>query len=140
MKSSRALLIVVAFTLALSSCSDQSRAAEIACHTAYRVSTSEELTGTDTVRIPDEQSSQSIPYIYLEFHAEYAPGLDDNERALRVWVTPTASEQLLSLQLYQLPIDEGPTNQFVGGHGFTGLNYAYDPVSGAELQYWCEAG
>lgn len=130
--------IVLALTLA--ACAGSERAASITCSTAYRVSTAEELTGTDTVTFLDEQSTQSIPYIYLEFHAEYRPGVDDNERALRVWVTPTASDQILVTHLYQLSVDEGPVDQFVGGHGFTGLNYAYDPVSGAELQYWCEAG
>lgn len=135
----RILGIVVALSVTLSACVGPERAAEISCNTAYRVSMSEELTGTDTIGFADEQSTQSIPYTYLEFHAEYRPGLDDYERVLRVWVTPTATEQLLSVQLYQLAVDEGPTNQFVGGHGFTGLNYVYDPVSGAELQYWCEA-
>ena len=47
---------------------------------------------------------------------------------------------MLVSHLFQLPPDAGPTDQFVGGHGFTGLTSAYDPVSGAELQYWCEAG
>jgi len=136
----RSLLFALTWTVVLAACSSEGRSAEIVCHTAYRVSTSDQLTGTDTVQILDERSSRSIPYIYLEFHAEYTPGFDDNERALRVWVTPSASEQLLAVQLYQLPTEEGPVDQFVGGHGFTGLNYVYDPVSGAELQYWCEAG
>ncbi|HUV93017.1 MAG TPA: hypothetical protein VMV80_08020 [Anaerolineales bacterium] len=43
----------------------------------------------------------------------------------------------LSLHALSLPIDSGPQNQFIGGHGFTGLNYSYQPDSGAELQYWC---
>jgi pantothenate kinase-related protein Tda10 len=36
--------------------------------------------------------------------------------------------------------DSDPQNQFVGGRGFTGLHYSYQPNSGAELQFWCEAG
>lgn len=131
--------LAVLISIVAVSCSSQARAAVIECTTAYRVSTADELTGTDSVRFDDEQSTQSIPYIYLEFHAEYQPGFEDNERSLRVWVTPTASQKVLAVQLYQLPADEGPVDQFVGGHGFTGLNYVYDPASGAELQYWCEA-
>ncbi len=114
-------------------------AASIVCSTAYRVSTSEPLTDVDTVVFADDDSVQSIPYIYLEFHAEYTTGGVDGERALRLWVTPTAEEEVIVSQLFQLPQDAAPVNQFVGGHGFTGLTYAYDPVSGAELQYWCEA-
>jgi hypothetical protein len=91
------------------------------------------------VRFEDEDSTQSLPYIYVELHAEYNTGRADNERALRLWVTPTGEEKVLVSQLFQLADDSGPENQFLGEHGFTGLNYAYDPVSGAELQYWCEA-
>jgi hypothetical protein len=43
----------------------------------------------------------------------------------------------LTSHLYQLPQDSGPTDQFVGAHGFTGLNYVYHPDSGVELQFWC---
>ena len=32
-----------------------------------------------------------------------------------------------------------PENEFVGGHGFTGLGYVFDPDSNAEIQYYCEA-
>jgi hypothetical protein len=39
--------------------------------------------------------------------------------------------------LYQF-LESGPSNQFNGRHGFTGLVYAY-LTSGAELQYFCRA-
>ncbi|HSJ27186.1 MAG TPA: hypothetical protein VLB67_03180 [Acidimicrobiia bacterium] len=130
------LLLVTILTAACASADE--RADAIVCSTAYRVSTSESLTGTDTLRLADEDSGGSIPYVYLEFHAAYTDGRADGERALRVWVTPTGTDEVIVTHLYQLPPDTGPTDQFVGGHGFTGLNYAYDPVSGAELQYWCE--
>ena len=32
-----------------------------------------------------------------------------------------------------------PENEFVGGHGFTGLGYVFDPDSKAEIQYFCVA-
>jgi hypothetical protein len=32
-----------------------------------------------------------------------------------------------------------PENEFVGGHGFTGLGYVFDQFSKAEIQYFCEA-
>lgn len=111
----------------------------IACHTAYRVSVTQPLTEVDTLRVGAADASQSMPYIYLTLHAEYTAGTLDGERSLRLWVTPTADDEVLVQHLYQLPSDSGPTNQFEGGHGFTGLTYAYDPTSGAELQYWCEA-
>jgi hypothetical protein len=134
------LAVPLAMVLAAGCASGGERAGAVVCSTAYRVSASDSLTGTDTLRLPDEDSSGSIPYIYLEFHAAYTDGRADGERALRVWVTPTGTDDAIVTHLYQLPSEEGPIDQFVGGHGFTGLNYAYDPVSGAELQYWCEAG
>jgi hypothetical protein len=115
------------------------RAAAIVCSTAYRVAVTEPLTGVDTLRFEDADSTQSMPYIYLELHAQYSDGRVDGERALRLWVTRTAEPEPIVTHLYQLPLDEGPKDQFVGDHGFTGLHYAYDPVSGAELQYWCTA-
>lgn len=36
----------------------------------------------------------------------------------------------LTSHLYQLPQDSGPTDQFVGAHGFTGLNYVITPTAG----------
>ena len=34
---------------------------------------------------------------------------------------------------------EKPDNEFVGGHGFTGLGYVFDVDSRAEIQYFCNA-
>lgn len=134
-------LLVATLGVGLSACagSTTTRADSIVCSTAYRVSQSEPLTGVDTMTFQDEDSTQSMPYIYLELHGAYTTGRADGERALRLWVTPTGQEQVLVTQLFQLGTD-GPTDQFVGDHGFTGLTYAYDPVSGAELQYWCQTG
>jgi hypothetical protein len=109
------------------------------CSAAYRVAQTEPLTEVDSLRLEDADIVLSLPYIYLELHAEYADGRPDGERALRVWVTRTAEAEPLVTHLYQLAEDEGPQNQFLGDHGFTGLMYAYDPTSGAELQYWCTA-
>ncbi len=139
MRPARAIAIMV-MLLGLTACSDgKGRASSIICSTAYRVSQTEPLTEVDHLRFADEDSTQSMPYIYLELHGQYRTGAQDGERALRLWVTPTGEQGVIVSQLFQLAVDSGPDNQFVGGHGFTGLSYAYDPVSGAELQYWCEA-
>jgi hypothetical protein len=140
MKSRRSTVLAIMLTSLVAACSSggDGRAETIVCTTAYRVSVTEPLTEEDQLRFEDEDSVQSLPYIYLELHGEYTAGRQDNERALRLWVTPTGTQDVIVSHLFQLSQDSGPTNQFVGGHGFTGLNYAYDPVSGAELQYWCE--
>lgn len=115
------------------------KAAAIVCHTAYRESQTEPPMSEETMRFTNEDAAQSIPYVYLELHGQYATGQADGERSLRLWVTSPGEEEVIVTQLFQLPRDSGPINQFSGGHGFTGLTYAYDPTSGAELQYWCEA-
>ena len=109
----------------------------IVCSASYRVSVQEPLTEVDALRFEDVDAEQSLPYIYLELHGAFSTGRADGERALRVWVTRTTESEPLVTQLYQLPEGAWPEDQFVGGHGFTGLTYAYDPVSRAELQYWC---
>lgn len=136
------LLLVLAIAAGVTACTsdDGARASSIVCSTAYRVSQSEPLTEVDTMTFQDEDATQSMPYIYLDLHGTYTAGRVGGERALRLWVTPTGEDRELVAQLFQLPEDDGPTDQFVGGHGFTGLTYAFDPVSGAELQYWCETG
>lgn len=118
---------------------DAERASAILCNTAYRPSVGEAITDSGELRFEDEDAVQSAAYDRLELHAQYGAGRSDGERALRLWVTQAGEDAELLSQLFQLPDDAGPENQFAGGHGFTGLSYAYDPDSGAELQYWCEA-
>ena len=120
---------------------------EISCTAAYRASVAQGIQREETILFSDTDSDQSITFPDMVFHAAYSAGEADNERNIRVWVTgggetPAPSESEVAVYhstLYQLPLDSGPQNQFAGGHGFTGLTYSYQPESGAELQFWCEA-
>ena len=77
----------------------------------------------------------------LRFDATYFSGERSGEgRSLRVAVLTAGTGEELSSQLYQMSKTERPQNEFVGGHGFTGLAYAFHPTSRSELQYWCVAG
>jgi len=60
-------------------------------------------------------------------------------RSLSIAVTGLDTGEELVRQLYQIDREKGLANQFVGGHGFTGLVYVYHPVSTAEMQYFCQA-
>jgi hypothetical protein len=142
------LLTIVLTVLSLASCGDQSspadaqspgRASQIVCNTAYRSSAGGRIEREDSLTFSDSDSQQSLSYGELEFYGSYDAGEQDRERGLRVWVTERGSDMDLTTVLYQLPLDSGPQNQFIGGHGFTGLNYIHHPSSGAELQFWCEA-
>lgn len=123
------------------------KAETISCTAAYRASVAQGIEREETILFSDTDSEQSIVFSDMVFHAAYSAGEADNERNMRVWVTgggetPAPSEAETAVYhatLYQLPLNSGPQNQFVGGHGFTGLTYSYQPESGAELQFWCEA-
>lgn len=116
------------------------RAETITCNAAYRSGVSVPIEREESFSLGDEDSRNTITFSDLAFHAQYSSGELDRERALRLWVTESGETAELTSQLYQLPLDSGPVNQFVGGHGFTGLNYVYHPTTGAELQFWCSAG
>ena len=44
-----------------------------------------------------------------------------------------------STAIYQIAAGTRPRNEFVGQHGFTGLNWVRDPATGENLQYACFA-
>ncbi len=121
-------------------------AESIICTAAYRSSVEVSIEGEETLTFTDVDDEQSVAFGEMTFHAAYDAGGADNERNLRVWVTDTsaslstgaADTAVTHSTLFQFETDSGPQNQFVGGHGFTGLNYNYAPNSTAELQYWCE--
>ena len=115
------------------------KAQQISCTAAYRSSVQVGIEREETLTFTDADAEQSVAFADLLFHAAYHTGAADNERNLRVWVTDS-NDDLMHATLYQLETDSGPQNQFVGGHGFTGLTYSYHPTSGAEMQFWCEAG
>ncbi len=129
--------------LLLASCSSGEtavhKAESITCTAAYRSSVEQGIEREETITFVDGDDEQSIPFTDMVFHATYSVGELDNERALRLWVTDAAETAVFQSTLYQLPPDSEPQNQFVGGHGFTGLNYSYAPDSAAELQFWCMA-
>ena len=114
------------------------RATAIVCHTAYRSSVDQPIEREEALTFEDSDLSQSIEFPEMVFHAEYNTGEFDNERTLRVWVTDVDGTQVYQSHLYQLNPASGPVNQFLGGHGFTGLNYEYYAESPAEIQFWCE--
>ncbi len=115
-----------------------SKAETISCTAAYRATVEQGIEREETLTFSHADSEQSVAFAEMVFHAAYSAGEADNERNLRLWVTDSL-DNVTQSTLYQLPINSGPQNQFVGGHGFTGLNYSYAPDSAAELQYWCEA-
>ena len=134
-------LLVVSLTLAAccSGAAAPAKAETITCNAAYRSSVAVGIEQEETFTFTNHDDELSATFAELIFHAAYDAGGADNERNLRVWVTDAAATTVLHSTLYQMSPDSGPQNQFVGGHGFTGLSYSYAPDATAELQYWCTA-
>ena len=59
--------------------------------------------------------------------------------AVTLTVVDASSGTEIVRHLYQIDREHGLRNQFIGGHGFTGLAYVFEPGSTGELQYYCEA-
>lgn len=110
------------------------------CYVAYRSSVTVGIEREETLTFSAADDTQVLTFSQLKFQAQYGAGAEPwAERSLRVSITPTDREAELTAQLYQISKTEALQNQFIGGHGFTGLHYVYHPDSGAELQYWCVA-
>lgn len=138
------LLVILSVALTVTACggraaAETAKAETITCTAAYRSSVEVGIEQEETFTFTDRDDQLSALFGELMFHTAYDAGGADNERNLRVWVTGPAETAVYHSTLYQLPIDSGPQNQFVGGHGFTGLSYSSAPDSTAELQYWCMA-
>ena len=110
----------------------------VECTTAYRDEAREPLS-TEVVTLSAVTPEVEIELGTLRFGAIYFSGERSGEgRFLKVFLT-TPDGEPLSEHLYQMSKFELPSNEFHGGHGFTGLAYVYDPSSQTEVQYWCNA-
>lgn len=125
---------------------DQISASEVVpltveCHTAYRPSVTVGITLEQTLELSSTEDTKSVDLGDLRFGAIYFDGEFSGEgRFLKVTVFSIEDDREVTSQLYQLSKTEPPQNEFHGGHGFTGLSYAYHPTSPSELQYWCVGG
>jgi hypothetical protein len=112
---------------------------KIQCEVYYQSSTNvEEQTqkSTSIFELSAENSNHVETYSDMSVKAKFSD--DDFEgRTLSITISdPTTGLQLAS-HLYQFQKETLPSNEFVGGHGFTGLSYVYHPLALSEIQYFC---
>jgi hypothetical protein len=107
----------------------------VECQVFYRASMGESF-AESSVTLAAGGDRGTVEHDALRLDAQYRA--DEYEgHALSISVSDQDSGEELVRQLYQIDREKGLVNQFVGGHGFTGLVYVYHPGSAAEMQYFC---
>jgi hypothetical protein len=110
----------------------------IDCRVFYRPSVTETLSGESAVTLTTSGDHEIIEFDDMEFSAQYWDDQFEGRSLVISVASPDTGDEVVR-QLYQMDRAKSLINQFIGGHGFTGLIYVYHPSSTAELQCFCEA-
>jgi hypothetical protein len=108
---------------------------ELTCEVFFRSAVTAQLDQGEVVTLVADGDVARVERDPLTFEAAYT---DDEFDGRSVSIRITEGDRAVMSHLLQMARDRAPENQFVGGHGFSGLLYAYS-AEGAEMQYWCQA-
>jgi hypothetical protein len=109
----------------------------IECQVFYRPSPGESFQEA-AISLGPENATRSEVFDGMVFTGSFFEGPGEGP-SLSLAISDPVTEDEMARQLYQIDQSKGLTNQFIGGHGFTGLVYIFHPGSPAELQYFCSA-
>ena len=109
----------------------------IVCQLFYRPSPRQAFDET-TLTLPTTGDRQSLDFTDLRFEAVTVADIGEG-KSLAIAVTDLETGREVARTLYQFDPQQGLIDQFIGGHGFTGLAYVFHPISDAEIQYFCQA-
>jgi len=135
---------ILLMTLLISACSTPEITSEaspsgdstIICEVFYRPGAGVGLEAAPEISFTEGNELKIHEFETMVFEAQFQD--DEYEgRALSIAVTNLDSGNEITRQLYQFDPQNPVENQFIGGHGFTGLNYVFQPDSSAEMQYFC---
>lgn len=115
---------------------EQPVALDIVCQVFYRSSVEQSPGDGTMIELAGHGDRGTAEYADMVFGAQLFDDPGEGP-SLILSVTSRDSGNQILRQLYQIDRAKGLHNQFVGGHGFTGLVYVYHPASTAELQYFC---
>lgn len=140
-----AVLTAALAALALPGCGDQQSAGagpssdiKVSCRAFTRPSVETSIQERKTIRSGPVGDDQSVSIGDFRFRNLFSS--DEFEgTSLVVYVYPQGQKKAITHSLYQFDSSKPPSNQFPGGHGFTGLIYVNHPDLGAELQFFCKA-
>jgi hypothetical protein len=110
----------------------------ITCEVYYRPSPGAPLDGS-TLSLSTAGDQESLDFDDMAFAATTLSDVGEGQ-SLSIVVSDSTTSAELARALYQFDPEGGLRDQFVGGHGFTGLAYVFHPTSGGEMQYFCGAG
>ncbi len=110
----------------------------VSCEVYYRPAAGTPLEGTK-LTLSTAGDRKMLDFDDLRFEATLLSDAGEGQ-SLSIAVSDLVAEAELTRGLYQFDPQQGLADQFVGGHGFTGLAYVYHPASTSELQYFCTAG
>ncbi len=139
-----AITIFLLFAVFVSSCASPetpseaplSHDATIVCEVFYRAGAGGGLEAAPLITFTKGNDLQVFEFETMTFEASFQDDAFEG-RAIRIAVTNLEGHAEMSRQLYQFDPQNPVVNQFVGGHGFTGLNYVFQPDTSAEMQYFC---
>jgi hypothetical protein len=113
----------------------------VTCHFAYRTSTQVAKMKEQEIKVVipvSDEGIDEIARIREPQKADFASvrvEVTHQTGSLIVRVYDKQTQRIIVSNLFQFGTDL--SNQFHGGHGFTGLNYVYHPKDDSELQFWC---
>jgi hypothetical protein len=110
----------------------------VSCEVYYRPAPSASLDGS-AFSLSTAGDQQTLAFEDMTFAATTISDAGEGQ-SLSIVVTEAATGAELTRALYQFDPEGGLGDQFIGGHGFTGLAYVFHPASGGEIQYFCSAG
>ena len=132
-----ALILLISFlTVGCSRAGTSSETSTIVCEVFYRPTAGQGIKAAPQMTFTGGNAQQSQEFENMAFEARFQDDQFEG-RALYIVVTDLETGAELTRQLYQFDAENPVENQFIGGHGFTGLNYVFHPHSSAEMQFFC---
>jgi hypothetical protein len=126
----RSWLVAVAITALIGALALPAQAAQVACHLTYGGETRTVEAGPTT----DPYAVRAVPFgSYFLFRIVFR---DQPADLASIKLTVFADRDEGPTPIHQATHAYPPRAAAV--HGFTGLNFVYEPVRDGELQYWCE--
>jgi hypothetical protein len=110
----------------------------VTCEVFYRPSPGAPF-AESTLTLSTAGAQESLTFENMRFGATFLSDAGEGQ-SLSIVVSDSNTGDELTRGLYQLDPQSGLQDQFIGGHGFTGLAYVYHPTSDSEVQYFCGVG